>query len=360
MNKFFCIILFVLCILNAEAKEKKLLKGQVDLKTVFETPVAGDKKPHNLYLEVGLDSSFALKKFLTINVDWLLYQPQEIKKNSYFNNQGIILKNLYLKFHNDDAEFYLGKVSPIFAYAWHNDNDNGNFYDEFSNDYAIAQKLGAGLKIKLNLEDLGNHNIDLSSFYNDDTGLSKSIITRRDIRNDRVGNSANKPFSSYAINYSAKDFFNLPSLFYNISYRNIKSNLDNIKDESGFAVGVGSNLEISEDFSIKTYLEYINIENFNSVNDRYNLEFDLIDRLPSDYQYLLFLLSLKYKFWHIGYNNQQRNIDNSIETKETSEEFSLKYRFKNGIYILGSRQEITGETKKSTIAGFVLGFKSEF
>ena len=356
------VFLFIIFIVSSNAlAEDSFLSGSLNSNLQYEkiSPENSNRDTtSDTFIESELHLDFKLSDNISIITEWLLYNVRDIEnENRFLEDEGIVVRDIALKFHNEDAEFWIGKISPKFGALWDNKTVNfGIWGDDFSDNYRIEGKIGLSVKSKILLDDYGTHELEVSTFKTDDSSLNDSLLTNRNISNNNVGNNAPDIFSSYSVNLFGSEFYEAEGFFYNVSYRKLESETGN-NDEQGISLGLGFEYNLTDDFKLKPSIEYANISNFNSVNNRFNLELSDGEILPNDYEYFSFLFSLEYSSWAINYNNLTRN---SEIFNDSQEEFSVFYNFTKDLYIGLGRKDAKLLDEKEDSVGFIFGLNKSF
>jgi hypothetical protein len=335
-----------------------------------DTDVSTDDDSYDrglLMLELYPNLDFSLKEGVTIQTSWV-YQ---LLKNPYDENdlqgEGLVLNELLFNFENEDAAFFIGKLNPDFGLLWDYNIKNGIWTSDIAETYKLTGKIGLGGRIKFNLENYGNHTLSIATFYYDDSNLSKSIFTKRDVSNNQVGLASDTgSLSSFTLNLGSKKLDVLDGLFYNLSYRFLNnSTLLNIEDEEGFSIALGVSQDVFDKLTIRPVIEYVNIDNFNSFNNDFNQEFGDDLYLPADYESKMISLNFDYKRWTFNYMNSKQDFSRLISSGSVdldNEGYSATYSFENNMQIragsLKTKKSINGVSQK-TISVQLL-YKNEF
>lgn len=317
------------------------------------------------YVEFNSNYEIKFNGFFAVNTSWWFHnlKSAEAGKDRVLDDEGLVMEELYARFYDDQAEFYIGKINPKFGKGWDLQLNTGMWGKEFAEEYKIVGKLGVGIKAKLDLEEYGEHVVDFNSFYTDTSDLNDSILTRRDVTSGNMGKAGdNDSLSSYSVNIAGKDMESIPSLFYNLSYRNVNSGgVQLIDDEEGYSAAVGVAKDLVGDLKFKPFIEYTKITDFNTVNNRFGFEFGDND-LPGDYKYLTLVFPFQYNDWSFNYVTMFKDISTSTSSLDVDqEEVSISYKLPNGITIgLGRKQEEYSTGVKYTTAGISIDFTNEF
>ena len=352
---------------NIEGKYwfKLQLDKDISYKDNDDNTIDNSMKYSNYFLEYSPKFKLNLNSRSSIINKWSLQSlksPDNDKKNSFFNDEGIILNELYYHYEKDDLALSVGKYEPDFALAYDEYFNSGIWGSDYADEYRVQNKLGIRLNAKINLDDYGNHIISLNSFYNDDTELSQTMLTRRRLVVQDVGKAGSaKSLSSYILAIRGKDIYNMPNFFYNIAYRNIDAGNTAlpISDESGYAISLGNSQEFFNALNLFTFVEYSKINNFNSTNDRFGPEFFALN-LPGNYKYLTLMLAVKYQNWSINFNKLTKDIAIAGLNKAQQDEISLTYAIKDNLAVsIGRKYEKDNNlTKKSSFGLMLFNSKS--
>ncbi len=325
----------------------------------------GDGKSADFYLEANPTFRLNFNKNITLQTAWLLYNPKSptFGDDRYLDDQGGVLEELFLKIHDEDAEFIIGRIRPEFGMLW-DENLNTGIFGSFNGDeYLLEGKLGAGFKVKFSLEDYGNHILSFNSFFNDDTGLNDSFLSRRDTYRGDIGRAGDtSSFSSYAINLQGNNFYDVEGLFYNLSYRNVDagSSSSGVDDEEGYALTLGITKPFLDQLNFTPIIEYAEIFNFNSTNNRFGPEFGDVN-LQGDYEYLSIILALTYKNWSFNFNRLHKDFDADVNGGEDLTELSARYQFKNNLGLsLGTIDQDNSTGVERTTLAIQLDYSKNF
>lgn len=326
----------------------------------------GQYKISDLYVEFNPRYKIQFKDYLDVNTSWWFMNLKDAEngKDRIIGDEGVVLEELFLRFHDEQAEFYIGKFNPKFGVGWDWKKVNSGIWSrEFADEYKIVAKMGMGIEAKLDLDEYGKHLVDLAAFYTDTSNLNDSAIVRRDLVSGNMGKAGDtKSLSSYIINLGGSDMEYFPSLFYNISYRNINAaNVSLVEDEVGYAFSIGGVKDVVGDLKFKPFIEYAKIANFNSVNNRFGIEFGDND-LPGKYEYVSMVFPIAYNNWSFNYVLMSKDISTvSRNLNVDQEELSVSYQLSSGIEIsLGRKDEDYSNGTQYTVSGISIGFTGEF
>ena len=360
---------------NAAAKFE--ISGQNKLDIYLED-VSSYKEPNSnisdsqyetsdVYMEFEPSYKLKFNDNFSLNSSWrfIALKPADLGENRIFDDHGIVIEELYANFSDDQAELYIGKFNPQFGMAWDYKINSGIWGDKAGEEYQIVAKLGLGVKAKINTADYGNHVFNISTFFNDDSRLNNAILTRRKLKSGNLGQAGNtNSLSSYVINISGDNIdINYIPLYYNISYRNIDAgNVSGaIDDEEGFSLGLGLSYEITDGIIFKPFVEYAEIDNFNSSNNKFGVEFGE-QQLGKKHSYISILNTLILKDWALNYHYINKDIDTSdADSGFDMQEFSVSYNINENVkFSLGSKKQDNDNGIEFNTASAVVGFSNEF
>lgn len=329
---------------------------------------ADDKENSDVFAELYSKLNYNFNERLAIKTTWqLLLVKDDENEDRFFEDQGLVIDELYINYEEKQANFFIGKFNPKFAKAWDVNLLSAIWSNDLAEEYRLTGKIGVGAAAKFDLDDYGSHNIEVNSFYDDDSSLNDSMFSRRDRTEAGLGDmSDTDSLSSYTVNLSGSDFWFVPSLFYNLSYRSLEGSSDSlVSQEEGFSVGFGLDKTFASSLQIKPYFEYVKINGFNSFNNRFNLEFSDDDFLPGDAEYYVFFMPATYGKWTFSYLYSMREVDtNNLDQdygRFSTEEFAISFAFIKNYSITVARKEDTlKDSFRSQSAGIMLQYNHDF
>ena len=311
----------------------------------------------DIYAEANAKFKVKINDYVDLKTSWwFLNVKAKNQKNRFFDDQGLLLEELLLDIHDDMAGIYLGKFNPKFAIGWDYNLNHGIWSNDFAYEYQLVGKLGAGIRGEIDLEDKGVHIFNFAGFYNDHSKLNDTIFSKRDQIVGEYGKSSdNSALSSYIINLYGKDIDLLPSLFYNISYRDLHSN------ETGYSFALGGEYHIGYNLKLEPFIEFVKIDNFNSANNRFGYEFG-DTALPADYEYRIFIFPVSYDRWGFTYAHLYKDVTvdtGNFDVKQ--QEFSFSYNISDSLKIeLGRKKEDYSNQSDVTTIGSAITYNKKF
>ena len=245
-----------------------------------------------------------------------------VPEDKFFEDHKLFINKLILSYSTDSGiTLYGGKFNPSVGLDYH--IFPGIWGYQKAEEYAIVERLGYGIALKQNFEDLGTHKLDVSTFFKDTTSLSNSVITDRGKTKKSDGGVSNtQDFSSYSISLEGKNFFSLSNNFVDgLSYKlghakqskatkNLGSNSANssaindnsalTNDEKRSSISIMHKSLIAPNLSMRILTEFMKIEHLTGEDGH-------------DRDYMTTGLDLYYKKFNVGGTYTQ-------ETNEAAEE----------------------------------------
>ncbi len=274
--------------------------------------------------------------------------------DKYFEDHELFVQELTVNYDNDDIALYAGKFNPIVGIDYH--SMPGVYGYQKVEEYAILERIGAGVGLKVDSKNYGNHRIDVSSFFDDTTFLSDSLINQRGHTSEEDGGISNtEDFSSYAVSLGAENL-QVPAakVLNGFSYRvgaatQAKGSGDD-SDETRYTAAVGYEVKITEDVSAKIITEYADVSHWGGEEHH-------------DRAYRTAATGLYYKGWNAAVS--YTDIGNDAEDDHDDHDgyvaqVSGGYKFDNGIGVdLGYRNSDEDGDKRDTV-GLLVSYSISF
>jgi hypothetical protein len=360
---FLSIFVFLFKNQGAFAGQYPNISGRALLEARLDRVTASDKKDmSDNNGKLHMNSTFALnfnKNWSLIN-SWI-FEPLNNRDNNnperYRNilsnrgvnvdGEGLFVEEIKGQFENEDARLFFGKFNPSFGSAFRKEKRIGVFVTDFTQDYELTEKIGFGVSALLE-----NAELTVSTFFNDTSGLSNSMISKRGrtkTGNGIAGNTSTP--SSFSLSLEGQDLFGVEDLFYNFGYRSLSvENIEGRADETGFVGGVEYLIPVGLHTSIIPFVEVVNINNWSGEVDR-NVNFSTV------------ALIAKYSSWTISISNVIRDIrqKNSIGNVTDSQmQYSIGYKFKNNLVLDVSKVKLEENNSKADLIGANISYLYEF
>ncbi len=222
---------------------------------------------------LGLDFTpeFSLKSRITVDS---MRAPRP-HRDRFVSGTGAFLEQLYLDYQTDDVGAYAGKFGPTFGIAW--DRLPDLLKDCIAGDYELAEMIGFGGALKLDLDGMGKHEINAAAFFLDTSLLHRSLFSVPSAGEDRAerisnlrrgdGGLANtgKP-NSFSATLGGSAFADAPGLFYQLGYRHLARGATESKNEDGLVGALGYEFKLADEVSIAPFVELAHFWNFNGGN----------------------------------------------------------------------------------------------
>ncbi len=359
--------IFVVCSFtqNAFAKEQyPNITGSALFEYRFDRVISSNTQ--NIDANSGnanVDTDFALNfnKNWALITDWKFRQVKNLDQNNperyrsilssnrgfAINDEGLVVEQLKGQFENEDARFFFGKFNPAFGSAFRKEKRIGVFTTDFTKDYELREKIGAGFTALLE-----HSEITVDAFFNDTSSLSNTAINKRGRQNKRVGlaGDTSNP-TSYTVSIEGQDLFGVRDLFYNAGYRNLDVNEVAGRDnETGFVGGLEYLIPLGVKTSLIPFIEIASIKNLSGEIDR-------------NATYSTVALVGKYSRWTVSVSNVIRNIrqKNLIGNKKDHQvQYSIGYKFHNNIVVDVSRADIKEDGNNASLIGVIVSYVYNF
>jgi hypothetical protein len=367
-SQFFAIYLLFFSELFAKESDKfPNFSGNVLMQFQADRILSTNKEgisANNAFIYVEPNISLNLNSNWSIKTDWRI-QPNNVltTRNNQFperyrtflqkdrglnlQDTGLLIEELKLHFENDDIKFFAGKFDPSFGVAHNKAKRIGVFTSQFTEDYNLREKLGAGITALLE-----NNEITLNTFFNDTTSLSQSGLNKRGQATKKSGIAGNAGvLSSYSFSINGENFFGFEDWIYNVGYRNLGVGKTDISArEKGYVFGSEYLYKIGARSSVIPFFEAVKIDNFAGQKGRNGI-------------YTTTALIGRYINWTSSISLLNRNINASQTTSKSTGrqvQISFGYKFPNNVTIDFSRSSLTEDGHKAALVGFLMGYFYKF
>ena len=147
-----------------------------------------------------------------------------------FDDIGLYVGELGLRFNLAPAILSVGKISPTFAIAW--DETPGFYGTSLAEDYELSEVIGASLDYALG--DTGG-TLSIAIFYADDTVLSDSLGTKRGRNTTAAGGAGNTgKLNNIAVQWTQE----MGQTTYWVGARHLSAGVGDASDENGAVAGL--------------------------------------------------------------------------------------------------------------------------
>ena len=217
---------------GADAEEQKRFTWEGTLEIGVDAVVKSDTPGADVsdtYLTLDVWGEFALAE--RVALFWALTAESQTAavKDRAFEDIGLYVGELGVRFQLEAATVTLGKFHPNFGIAW--DVGPGWYGTSIAEDYELSEQIGGSVDL-----DLGNDaTLSFAVFYADDTKLSDSWgfhRGRNTVANGGAGNTGK--LNNVALHFE-KEF---GSTKLTASARLLSASPTDVEDEKGFALGI--------------------------------------------------------------------------------------------------------------------------
>ncbi|MBT3475381.1 hypothetical protein HN460_00370 [bacterium] len=290
----------------------------------------------------------------------------KLPEDKFFDDHKLFIDKLILSYSTDvGITLYGGKFAPSVGLDYH--AFPGIWGYQKIEEYAIVERLGYGIALKQNFEDLGTHKLNVSTFFKDNTSLSNSVITDRGKTKKSDGGVSNtQDFSSYAISIEGKDFFSLSNNFvdglsYKVGHAKQSKAVKNLGSNSANSSAINDNVNLTHDekrssislvhksiiapnLSMRILTEFMKIEHFTGEESH-------------DRDYITTGLDFYYKKINVGgtytqETNEAAEADEAIDDKVY--QVSLGYLVNNNLHLhIGYKKADEANEIKHTVGAMI-------
>lgn len=146
-----------------------------------------------------------------------------------FEDLGLYVNELGLRYSFGDATVSAGKLSPAFARAW--DDAPGYYGTALAEDYELAEMIGVAVETPLGT---AAGTLSFAAFHADTTALSDSIFTERGQNSTAFGGAGNTgELDNFAIQWDQQ----LGDTAVWIGARHLSKGTGDLSDETGVVIG---------------------------------------------------------------------------------------------------------------------------
>jgi len=247
-----------------------------------------------------------------------------------FENFGITLPELNLKYSYGNNSFVAGKFTSNFGTAWR--WNQGIFIHNIASNYGLFDKLGLAFVTRYgDVKKTGLYNFSLSTFTNDRKNFDNALFHRRESDSKSQGLAGDtRSLKSYTLATDINfEFSEDEKLSYHLAYANLAINKEmsaiknaKIKNQNGYVFGINYIFPIVKKLNAETLIEYARISNINGNTDISN-------------KFLTTNLIFKYnKKYSLMLGNSKNKIKNKLISRSYSNasEINLGYEFDKNKY----------------------------
>jgi len=242
-----------------------------------------------------------------------------------FENFGLTLPELNLKYSFGNNSIIAGKFSPNFGTAWR--WNQGILIHNIANNYGLFEKLGLAFVSKYgDIKKTGLYNFSFSTFTNDRKNFDNAVLHRRESdRKSQAIAGDTRSLKSYTLATDINfEFSENERLSYHLAYANLAINKEmssiknsKIKNQNGYVFGINYTFPIIKKLNAETLIEYARISNINGNTDISNkfLTTNLIFKYNQKYSLML--------------GNSKNKIKNKLisRTHNNASEINFGYEF---------------------------------
>ncbi len=238
-----------------------------------------------------------------------------------FEDHGIFIEDIYLKYATDWFSVFAGKFTPNFGLGW--DITPGVYGTDFGEaGYELAEQIGLGATVTFANKRLGAHTLSASTFFADTTVLSQSAINNRGRTRLSSGGPGNtEDLSSFAVALDGEKIPALPGFGYHIAFVSRADGAGSTEDETGIAIAAMYSFSVGG-IGVSPFIEYVHFDDLGGTSG------DEVDFLTTS-------LQLTWKKWNLAFSRTARDTDiaGGTDTDDHLVQISAGYAFEFGLGI---------------------------
>lgn len=222
-----------------------------------------DAETNNTFTHTEFAPMLEITEHILLSGNLVLEQTQDpyLGQDSFFDNQGVFIEELFAVYARDAWAVQAGKFNPAFGQAW--SGDWGIWTEDFAEDYEITEKIGGGASYTF----AGAHTLSAATFFADTSALSQSAITQRGQTRGADGGASNTgDLSSFTLSLEGRDIEGLPGLYYGLYLRHLgqgdADTGDAFDDEQGLAATLGYGFAATQRLGLDLLGEIAAIDSF--------------------------------------------------------------------------------------------------
>lgn len=181
------------------------------------------------YISAEVAFEAAITDRLTAFGGLTLESVTDAEDDRAFEDTGLYVSELGLRFGFGETVLSVGKISPVFAVAW--DEAPGFYGTSLAEDYELSEMIGVTVDTPVGA---GGGTLSVAVFYADDTALSNSIGNKRGRNSSAAGGVGNTgKFNNVALQY-AQEFGDTTAW---VGARHLSRGVGDTSDETGIVAG---------------------------------------------------------------------------------------------------------------------------
>lgn len=297
--------------------------AQVQNNSVFSSDNPDDERSV-VFTKIEPTVSYGFTDHLSVQAHMVFEPVQDVDpgKNSYFDNEGLYVQELTVRYDTDRYGFYAGKFNPSFGFMF--EQGPSIYGNDFAQDYEVTERLGVGGYYVFGDErTTGLHTLSANLFRADTTFLSRSTITTRGQLHRADGGVSNTSAPlSFSLGLDSEDICGIDGLDTHLSYRNQRpGDSDNgLDSEQGYAAGFTYTRPLTSRLDGLAQFEWAGIRNADGSSDD-------IDYASSS---LTFTLDHSWKFTG-AYSQRTTDVSGGDTVRDHLSEVTVGYDFSSGI-----------------------------
>lgn len=206
-------------------------EGEIELgfEDMYRSDVAADEF-HDVFGNLSLSAEYAFSDTVSVFGEIVGESMTDPFEDRAFENMGLYLNQLGIRFSFDNTQVSLGKIAPTFGTTW--DSAAGYFGGILAEDYEFTEAVGGTVDVAL-----GNNGVlSMAVFFSDTSVLSESAWYNRGRNTTAAGGAGN---TGKLNNYSLAWTQELDNTVYQIAVRRLSAGTGDVSNETGVVASVG-------------------------------------------------------------------------------------------------------------------------
>jgi hypothetical protein len=139
--------------------------------------------------------------------------------NREFDDHALFVEQFLGRWQGEKFEVHFGKFNPRFGKAYEFEVGPYGDEDNFTEDYAIEERLGGGISVDLGSATIGSHMLSFEAFTLDTTNSTRGFLRSRGrVKRDDGGPSNTGDLGSFAFGLQGEEIPGVERLSYNLGF----------------------------------------------------------------------------------------------------------------------------------------------
>lgn len=286
----------------------------------YESDDRGNER-NNLFVKLEPEMTLHLPAGFSLYAHGVIEQvaAAQAGEDRYFEDEGLFIEDLFLRFEPGPFTFTGGKLNPGFGRAW--DVVPGVYGTDVPEEYEMSERIGVTAGFGFGGEKWGQHNLVAGTFFLDTTVLAQTLGKGRGTTGHADGGVSNtEDFSSFNLVLEGGGITALPGLEYHIAYIHQAHGVDGVSDETGIAGFAAYVFEAGGGVRLTPLMEIVRFDDFGGARD-------------TERDYDTVALSGEWKSWNgvLSYTRRETDTPGASTVRDHFYQVDLGYRFDFGL-----------------------------